>query len=88
MGFGGSVAGMLASLKSNKRARPDTFKKMKGVGNVKYSELYFEKKATPHQLKKIREKMQAENRKIFRNRIILFSVFIFLIIYFLGFYKF
>ncbi len=77
MGFGGSVAGMIASLKNNKRSRVSTFKKLKGYENISYKKGKIEKKATPKQLKEIREKLQKENK---RNLIITVTVFSFSII--------
>jgi len=63
MGFGGSVSAMITSLKNNKRPRVSTFKKLRGYENVKYKEGRIEKKATPQQLKEIREKLQKENKR-------------------------
>jgi len=63
MGFGGSVSAMISSLKNNKRSRVRTFDKLKKYENVKYKEGKIEKKATPQQLKEIRERLQKENKK-------------------------
>ncbi len=65
MGFGGSVSAMISSLKNNKRSRVRTFDKLKRYENVKYKKGKIEKKATPQQLKEIRERIQKENRRIF-----------------------
>ena len=88
MGFGGSASAMIASMKNNKRNRSSTFKKMKEFEEVKYSELHFKNKATPKQLRKIREVIQFENKKRFRRKVIFFSLFFLIILYFVGFYKF
>ena len=63
MSFGGSVGAMITSLKNNKRSRVSTFKKLKDYKNVDYGEGTIDKKASPEQLKEIREKLQKENRK-------------------------
>jgi len=77
MGFGGSVSAMLASLKNNKRSRVSTFKKLKEYENISYKKGKIEKKATPQQLKEIRERLQKENK---RNSTITVAVFAFSII--------
>ncbi len=83
-----SIAAMVTSLKNNKRTRVSTFKKMKDFKEGKNIQVSFDKSATPHQLKKIREKLQKENKKILkRNSIILISIMI-LLIYIIGFVKF
>ena len=79
---------MIASLKSNKRERPNTFKKMKNFEGGKYSEIHFNKKATPSQLKRLKEKIQEENRRAFKKKVIYISIFAIVVIYFIGFYKF
>ena len=83
-----SIAAMVTSLKNNKRTRVSTFKKMKDFKEGKNIQVSFDKSATPHQLKNIREKLQKENKKILkRNSIILISIMI-LLIYMIGFVKF
>lgn len=84
----GSIAAMVTSLKNNKRTRVSTFKKMKDFKEGKNIQVSFDKIATPHQLKKIREKLQKENRKnLKRNSIILIFIMI-ISIYVIGFVKF
>ncbi|MCF6349083.1 MAG: hypothetical protein L3J20_12410 [Flavobacteriaceae bacterium] len=64
MGFGGSVSAMITSLKNNKRSRVSMFDKLKKYENVKYKDGgKIEKKATPQQLKAIRERIQKENKR-------------------------
>ena len=63
MSFGGAVSAMMTSLKNNKRTRVSAFNKLKGYDGIKYKKGRIEKKATPEQLKKIREKLQRENKK-------------------------
>ena len=63
MSFGGAVSAMVTSLKNNKRPRVSAFKRLKGYENVKYKKGKIEKKATPQQLKEIRERIQKENKK-------------------------
>ena len=63
MSFGGAVSAMITSLKNNKRDRVSTFEKMKSFKEGKNIQIHFDKKATPHQLKIIREKLQEENNE-------------------------
>ena len=87
MSFGGAVGAMITSLKNNKRERPSAFKNLKNCNGI-HRKLEFNKTASKQQLQEIKEKLQKENKKTaFRNSI-LFSAFIILLIYFVGFYKF
>ena len=88
MGFGGSVGAMLTSLKNNKRTRVNTFKKLKDYKSVDYGEGTIDKKATPHQLKEIREKLQKENRKKLIITILYFVISFTIIIVLLNVIKF
>ena len=65
MSFGGSVAGMIASLKANKRSKNDNlFKREKSYYKDKINiDKLLEKKATPEQLESIRRNLIKENRK-------------------------
>tara|TARA_R110002073_G_scaffold279026_1_gene443241 strand:- start:536884 stop:537150 length:267 start_codon:yes stop_codon:yes gene_type:complete len=63
MSFGGSVSAMLSTLKNNKRSRVSTFEKLKGYEDVKYKKGRIEKKATPQQLKEIRDRLQKRNKR-------------------------
>ena len=60
MSFGGSVAAMISSLKANKRHRIATFDKIKHLKKGKHTEVYFENKASPKELEKLRAKIQHE----------------------------
>ena len=82
-----SIAGMIASIKMNKRNRVSTFNKLKDFKDGYNTELHFKKKSTPSQLKRIREKIQKENKQRLIKRIVLISSFVILLIYFVGFYK-
>ena len=89
MSFGGVVSAMVTSLKNNKRSRPSAFEKLEKNG-IEYSsktELHFDKNATKHQLKKIREKIKKENHVRFRNKIIIIAGFVIILIYIIGFVK-
>lgn len=86
----GVVQSMISSLKNNKRDRKSALKRLK-ENPAEYSdgnELHFEKKATPMQLKKIREDLQKENRKIKVRNITIVVIFMLALIYFIGFAKF
>ncbi len=84
-GYGSQIQ---ATLNRNKHKTSKTFKKIKGTRKVNYSEVYFDKKATPHQLKKIRERMQIENRKRFIQKLVVILISLAMIIYIVIFAKF
>ncbi len=64
MSFGGSVQGMVTTLKNNSSLIGKRIKYFNLKGSAKYlrKKINF-KKATPDQLKKIRDQIQLENRK-------------------------
>ena len=80
MGFGGSVAAMIATIKNNKRNRVSTFDKIKDYKKSNKSKVYFDKKASPLDLKKIRDKIQKENELVFRKKVLFLLISIFIII--------
>ncbi|EAQ42570.1 MULTISPECIES: hypothetical protein [unclassified Polaribacter] len=88
MGFGGSAAAMITSLKNNKRNRVSALEKLKNHKKGNAIQVKFDKKANKIQLKQIREKLQAENKRKLRRNIILFVLGILIIIYAIGFVKF
>jgi len=90
MGFGGSAGAMLASLKNNKRARPSAFKKLKesGVAYSTKTELYFDKKSTPAQLRALRKQIKRENDSAFIKKAIIIGILLVVIILVVGFIKF
>lgn len=90
MGFGGSVGAMLASLKNNKRARPSAFKKLKenGVEYTTKTELHFDKKSTPAQLRALRKQIKRENEIALIKKAIIIGILFVLIILAVGFIKF
>lgn len=88
MGFGGSAAAMITSLKNNKRTRVSTFKKMKDFKEGKNIQVSFDKKATPQQLKRIREKLQSENKKKLKRVLLISGSILIIVIYIIGFVKF
>jgi hypothetical protein len=82
------IAGMITSLKNNKRYRISTFDKIKNFKKGKEKKLHFKKKSSSKQLIEIRIKLQKENKeKLIKNSIII-SIFLGVIIYFIGYYKF
>ena len=83
-----SIAAMITTLKNNKRTRVSTFKKMKDFKEGKNIQVCFDRKATPHQLKSIREKLQKENDKRMKRNIIIITFLMIIIIYCVGFIKF
>lgn len=86
----GTVQSMITSLKNNKRDRKSALKRLK-ENPAEYSdegnELHFEKEASPAQLKKIREDLKRENRKILIRKLVIIGIIFLLIIYFIGFAK-
>ncbi|APZ46194.1 hypothetical protein BW723_07735 [Polaribacter reichenbachii] len=88
MGFGGSAAAMITSLKNNKRTRVSTFQKMKDFKEGKNIQVSFDKKATPQQLKRIREKLQSENKKKLIRILLISGSILIIVIYLIGFVKF
>ena len=81
----GFVAHMIASLKANKRNRTSTFDKIKSYKKTKKSELQFDKKATPLELKSIRDKIIKENETIFRKKVAILLILITVILISLNF---
>ena len=72
----GSISAMIASLKANKRTRVSTFDKLKNYKKSKKSELHFDKKASPIELKRIKKKIQQENETAFKRKVILLLILI------------
>jgi prophage maintenance system killer protein len=78
MPFGGVVAGMIASIKANKRAHVSTFKKIK---DYKKTKLLFLKKATKSDLTEIAKKIQIENKATFFKNAALLIIAILVLLY-------
>lgn len=90
MSFGGAVSAMMTSLKNNKRDRKSALKRLKD-NPAEYGEdgkLHFENTATPAQLKKIREDLKRENKKIMIRNVTIIVVVMAVLIYFIGFAEF
>lgn len=81
------ISHMVASIKHNKRDRISAFEKLKNFKEGNNIQVSFKKKATSHQLKKIREKLSKENRKRRIKNISLLVIGISALIYFVGFVK-
>lgn len=79
---------MIASLKHNKRTPISAFEKIKNFKEGINIQVSFDKTATPNQLKKIREKLQAQNKAKKRRNVIIFSSLLLIVIYVIGFVKF
>ncbi|PQJ79627.1 hypothetical protein [Polaribacter porphyrae] len=78
---------MITSLKHNRRKRISAFEKIKNFKEGNNIQVSFDGKATPCQLKNIREKLSDENRKRKIKNILIFIVGMSTIIYFAGFAK-
>lgn len=61
---------------------------MKDFKEEKNIEIYFDKKVSKYQLKKIRDKIQQENKYRIRKNIIIFTIAMLILIYAIGFVKF
>ena len=83
-----SISGMITSLKNNKRTRVSTFDKLKNFKKGKSIQVAFDKEASSYQLKKIKEKLQEENKKSLKKTVIILIVAICIIIYAIGFMQF
>jgi uncharacterized protein with von Willebrand factor type A (vWA) domain len=83
-----SISGMITSLKNNKRTRVSTFDKLKNFKEGKNIQVAFDKKASPYQLKKIKDKLQEDNKKLFKRNILIIIALISIMIYVIGFVKF
>ena len=88
IGFG-SASEMHKKVKSLKRERPNTLKKIKELGTNDSDEnsSLKEKEASPEQLEEIRKRLQKENKRNFILKAVFFVTFFILAIYFIGFYK-
>ena len=84
MSFGGSVSAMIASLKNNARPKRKTYfdRNSTAMHSEEQENPLLKKKATPEQLKQIRETIQQENKRKRRNQILSFSVAVVVIIVF------
>ncbi|MFQ3296366.1 MAG: hypothetical protein ACI9JT_000073 [Polaribacter sp.] len=65
MGFVGSTAAMMASIKINKRTRISTFEKIKDFKKSKKREFFFPNKETKKYLKEISNKIKRVSLKKF-----------------------
>lgn len=83
-----SISGMITSLKNNKRSRVSTFEKIKNFKEGNNIQVTFDKKATESQLRRIREKLEEENKQKMKRNLILFGIGMGILIYFIGFVKF
>jgi hypothetical protein len=86
-GFSSHASSMISSLKTNFRRKDlDLLKGSKT--KVTYGKFNDTKKATTHQLKRIKEKLQEENKKSLKRNMIILIVAICILIYVIGFVKF
>ncbi|OAD46711.1 hypothetical protein [Polaribacter atrinae] len=80
MAGGGFIAHMIASLNTNKRSHISTFDKIKSHKKSEKSELHFDKKASPSQLKKIKEEIIKENEIAFKRKVAILMLLIIVIL--------
>ena len=84
-----SIAAMITSIKNNKRTRKNAFKKL--VKNGSYStktKLFFHRNASKIQLRKIKEKLRKENKRVLVRKIATILILLIMMIYCIGFAKF
>ncbi len=84
-----SIAAMITSIKNNKRTRKSAFKKL--VKNGSYStktKLFFHRNASKIQLRKIKEKLRKENKRVLVRKIATILILLIMMIYCIGFAKF
>lgn len=86
-GLSSHASSMISSLKSNFRKRDLSL--LKGSKTkTSFGKINSNKKATPHQLKIIKESLQKENIKKLKRNTILFIFVMMILIYCIGFLKF
>ena len=85
MGFGGSVAAMIASINANKRTRISTFDKLKNHKKRKNTKLHFNNKANKEELSLLKNKILRESKINALWKIGFLVVIIILLIYAIGF---
>tara|TARA_B110000091_G_C13587564_1_gene379195 strand:+ start:476 stop:742 length:267 start_codon:yes stop_codon:yes gene_type:complete len=85
MGFGGSVSAMIASMKANKRSRVSTFDKIKHLKKGGHTAVHFKNKATPKELKILKNKIQREHKKQALKSVLILLILIAILIYVIGF---
>jgi len=88
MGFGGSVAGMIVSLKNNKRNRKSAFEKLERFQKENSDTLHFKNSATQKELEEIKLRIQKENRVLRIKNILLFMVVLAILYYLISFVNF
>jgi hypothetical protein len=84
-----SIAAMITSIKNNKRTRKSAFKKL--VKNGSYStktKLFFHRNASKIQLRKIKETLRKENKRVLVRKIATILILLIMMIYCIGFAKF
>ena len=84
-----SIAAMIRSIKNNKRTRKSAFKKL--VKNGSYStktKLFFHRNASKIQLRKIKETLRKENKRVLVRKIATILILLIMMIYCIGFAKF
>ena len=74
MGFGGSVAGMIVSLKNNKRNRKSAFEKLDRFQKENSDTLHFKNSATQEELEAIKSCIKKENNVLLIKNILLFVI--------------
>ena len=84
-----SIAAMITSIKNNKRTRKSAFKKL--VKNGSYStktKLFFHRNTSKIQLRKIKETLRKENKRVLVRKIATILILLIMMIYCIGFAKF
>ena len=84
-----SIAAMVMSIKNNKRARKSAFKKLDKNGSYSTkTKLFFHRNASKIQLRKIKETLRKENKRVLVRKIATILILLIMMIYCIGFAKF
>ncbi|MAY23578.1 MAG: hypothetical protein CMC74_12420 [Flavobacteriaceae bacterium] len=89
MGFGGSVAAMIASLKNNKRDRTtlyDKDKKGKNASGSSYGAFVDHKKMSPEEFKAFQQKLKEKKKAETKRQLILFGVIVLVVVAFVSYF--
>ena len=88
MGFGGSVQGMITSLKNNKRERKSIYDDNNNPKESGYGKIENDKKLSPEELNTFREQLKANRRPHQQNVWLVFGVIMIVIIIVISYFLF
>lgn len=88
MGFGGSVQGMITSLKNNKRERKSIYDDNNNPKESGYAKIENDKKLSPEELNTFREQLKANRRRHQQKVWLVFGVIMVVIIIVISYFLF